>query len=116
MKRLFCAVAALALVFAAQPGHAASVNAPLSVTVGPPLALVLTPPSATEFCTVAGGTLVSTASTTGGDSNAVTFSMTGNTTDFVIDSSTGKVTVVTGGIASGSCGKTFTNTVTANQP
>ena len=83
----------------------------------PPLALVITPSVVTEACAVAGGTLVSQASTTGGDGNVITYSMTGNTTDFVINSATGAVTIVPGGVAPADCGKpTYNNTVTATQP
>jgi uncharacterized protein (UPF0333 family) len=109
----------LAAVLAAAPtgASAGSVSGTLSITVSPPaLALILNPSNATETCTVAGGTLVSTASTTGGDGNAITFSMTGNTTDFLINSSTGVVTVAVAGVALADCGKTYANVVTATQP
>jgi hypothetical protein len=116
-KALLAAVASLALSAGAANADAASVSGTLSITVSPPaFALVLNPSSATEACAVAGGTVVSTASVTGGDGNAVTFSMTGNTTDFVIGSATGVVTVAPAGVVLADCGKSYTNTVTATQP
>lgn len=80
-----------------------------------PLILVITPSPASISCTLAGGSVVSTASVIGGNGNPVTFSMTGNTTDYTINSATGVVTVVPGGITSTNCGQTFSNTITATQ-
>jgi hypothetical protein len=117
IMRFALGIAAIILLTVPVTAEAAAVSAPLSITVSPgALALVLNPSSVTEPCTVAGGTVVSTASTAGGDGNAVTFSMTGNITDFVINATTGVVTVVPAGVALQDCDASYTNIITATQP
>lgn len=122
LKRFVFPVVTLCLWTIAAQAQAGSVSGTLSVTVQPPaLALVLSQSNPTVACNASAGTLVSQASTTGGDGNTITYSMTGSApagdvTDFVINSSTGAITVNTGGVASGNCNKTFSNTVTVTQP
>src|SRR5271165_6050850 len=111
--------ALLFLLTASANARAANVAATLSITIQPgALMALLNPSSATEACTVAGGTVVSTVSVSGGDGNAITLSMTGNTTDFALSSTTppANVVVAPGGIILADCGKSYTNTITATQP
>lgn len=95
--------------------QAGTVSGTLSIAVSPPaLALIINPSSATLACNAAAGTVVAALSVTGGDGNAIAYSLAGNTTDFAISGS--NVVVGPSGIASGSCGKTFAETITATQP
>ena len=94
--------------------HAGSASAVLSITVQAPLAVVLAPASTTESCSAAPGTVVSAASVTGGDGNAVTWSMSGDTTDFALSGT--NIVVASAGITSADCGKVNNVTVTATQP
>ena len=114
------AIAALLFLLAASAhAQAASVSATLSITIQPgALMALLNPSSATEACNVAGGTVVSTVSVSGGDGNAITLSMTGNTTDFALSATAppANVVVAPGGVILADCNKSYTNTITATQP
>lgn len=118
MRKLLLTFASV-LALGSAAAQAASVSGSLSITVSPPaIGLVINPSAATVACSAVVGSVVSTASITGGDGNPATFSMTGNTTDFSINPSTGVVTVGSGSsaIATADCGKTFSNTISATQP
>jgi len=86
-------------------------NPPLS------LSLSLNPTSATVACNASAGTPVSTASTTGGDGNPVTYSLAGaNNNDFVMGGTgNNEVVVGPGGINQADCGKAWNVTVSASQ-
>src|SRR5271165_3072394 len=114
-------IALATLLFLAASAHAqaANVGTTLTITIQPgALMALLNPSSATEACSVAGGTVVSTVSVSGGDGNPITLSMTGNTTDFVLSATTppANVVVAPGGVILADCNKSYTNTITATQP
>ncbi len=102
-----------ALIPMASPALAGSATATLSITVQAPLAIVVTPPSATEACGTAPGTVVTALSITGGNGNPVTWSISGDTTDFALSGST--VVVGPSGIALTDCGKVNHVVVMATQ-
>ena len=91
-------------------------QAQVIIDLPPPISVSATPSAPTIACAATAGTKVTTASTTGGDGNAITYSMTGNTTDFTINPGTGVVNVASGGIMPVDCGQVFNNTIIATQP
>ena len=94
----------------------------LSITIFNPLGIVFSPAAPSIACNAAAGTVVSTASTTGGDGQPVTWgALGGDTGDFAFNSSQ-QVVVGPSGIASAHCpvAPTLSTTqnvnVTATQP
>jgi hypothetical protein len=122
---LFGAAIAAAMTFAlAAPfaAHAATVasSGNLSITIWPVMSGPSFSPTAPSIaCNTAAGTLVSTASVSGGDGNPIAWSMTGDTTDFAINASSGAISVGPNGIAAADCptsgSANETVTVTATQ-
>ena len=108
---------ALALVVAAAPhAHAGSVTGSVTITIQQPLKLVFTPAAPTVSCNAPAGTVLSAASTTGGDGNASTFTATGgDTADFRLRPS-GVIVVGPNGISPANCGTNQSLTITATQP
>jgi hypothetical protein len=72
-----------------------------------------TPPAPSIACQLPAGSLVATASITGGDGQTVKWSLSG-TSDFTIDSS-GVISVGPSGVATADCGAPYTFPVTASQ-
>ena len=107
---------ALALVVAAAPhAHAGSVTGAVTITIQQPLELVFTPAAPTVPCNAPAGTVLSAASTTGGDGNASTFTATGgDTADFAVQGT--NIVVGTNGINPANCGTTQNLTIQATQP
>jgi hypothetical protein len=121
LKSIAAAVlVALASLPAVAQSQAASVTATASITITPapppPLAgPFFNPPSpVTVACNAAPGSFVTAISTTGGDSNPVTYTLgTGDTGDFAISGS--NLVVGPNGINLNNCGKTNTVQVVATQ-
>ncbi len=117
------AIGILSILFATCtifPVYAGAASGMLAINIQPrPLTIVLQPASASLSCGIAPGTLVSSASSTGGDGNPVSFSMavpSGVTaTDFAIDPNKGTIQIGANGIAPADCGKNLNITVTASQ-
>jgi hypothetical protein len=96
-------------------GQTSSVMVNIDVSASPTFTLTMSPnPAGPLSCTAAPGTVVSTATTTGGDGNAATLAITGDTASFTLSGQ--HVIVGSSGIAAGDCGKSDTVTVTATQP
>lgn len=106
--------AGCAVLFSAG-ASAATISKSTTVTVqAAPLAMVFAPAAPTIACGTAPGTVVLAISTTGGDTNPITYSLSGDTADFALSGT--NVVVGPNGVAAANCGKGLVITITATQP
>ena len=101
----FCSLPQLA---AAQTTTMVVVGGTILAAPPPPPTIVLTPPTISPIsCLSPAGTLILTASVTGGNGNPATFVLGGTTgsSDFVIDPVSGALSVGPGGIPIADCGR-----------
>jgi len=96
-------------------GAISSVMVSIAVSGSPTFTLTMMPnPAGPLSCSAAPGTIVSTASTTGGDGKTAALSITGDTASFTLNGH--NLVVGPSGIAAADCGRTDAVTVTATQP
>jgi hypothetical protein len=95
----------------------ANTSATLTITVYSPLGVSFSPSSPSISCSSPAGTVVTTITSTGGDSNSIGITLTGDTSDFALSAASLPANVIVGqnGIAASSCGKTDSVTITATQ-
>lgn len=115
MRQLWCLASLALIAILGSQAQAGSTTATLPVTIQAPLVIVFTPATPSIPCNAAPGTVVSAASVSGGDGNAMTYTASGgDTSDFAISGS--NVVVGANGIAAAHCGQTMNVTVSASQP